>query len=144
MAVIAQREDFNCSICFDVMESGVVTTPCNHHFHRECIVEWLKRDWSCPIDRGMLRMCDLVQNEVLPRAVAEWQRDTDRYVFPEARALLPPVEERWPEPRTSWINEEARVAEPVSSDWFGCDFLDLVCIIATIVCMVFDLYLEIL
>jgi E3 ubiquitin-protein ligase RNF115/126 len=39
-----------CSICMDNVEVGtdVTTLPCNHWFHRECVVAWLKEHDTCP------------------------------------------------------------------------------------------------
>jgi E3 ubiquitin-protein ligase RNF115/126 len=39
-----------CSICMDNVEVGtdVTTLPCNHWFHRDCVVAWLKEHDTCP------------------------------------------------------------------------------------------------
>jgi hypothetical protein len=49
-----------CSICTDVLKTGteaiIVTLPCMHIFHEQCIVQWLESDlgaqnWECPLCR---------------------------------------------------------------------------------------------
>ncbi|KAL3745899.1 hypothetical protein ACJRO7_014922 [Eucalyptus globulus] len=43
-----------CCICLEEFEGGrekVVEIPCSHLFHNKCIVEWLKRNNSCPLCR---------------------------------------------------------------------------------------------
>lgn len=47
-----------CSICTEPMNEGevVVTLPqCNHSFHEPCIVLWLKKKGTCPMDRSDIR-----------------------------------------------------------------------------------------
>mmetsp|Transcript_2171 Transcript_2171/g.5874 ORF Transcript_2171/g.5874 Transcript_2171/m.5874 type:complete len:354 (-) Transcript_2171:1370-2431(-) len=43
--------DRSCVICLSNYTSGelVSTLPCNHHFHKKCIEEWLAVDKSCPL-----------------------------------------------------------------------------------------------
>lgn len=40
-----------CCICLSQYEDGVDlhTLPCNHHFHANCIVKWLKMNATCPL-----------------------------------------------------------------------------------------------
>lgn len=48
----AQSEDADsCPICFCEYSEGqsVITLPCKHFFHKECISRWLKRDATCPM-----------------------------------------------------------------------------------------------
>jgi hypothetical protein len=49
-----------CSICTGVLQTGteeiIVTLPCMHIFHEQCIVQWLEsdlgaRNWKCPLCR---------------------------------------------------------------------------------------------
>jgi len=47
-----------CSICTEPMNEGevVVTLPqCNHAYHEPCIVLWLKKKGTCPMDRSDIR-----------------------------------------------------------------------------------------
>ena len=47
------EEDLKCMICAFEYEEGdlLITTQCMHKFHKECIVDWTKRQDFCPIDR---------------------------------------------------------------------------------------------
>lgn len=48
----AQSEEADaCPICFCEYAEGqaLITLPCKHFFHRECISRWLKRDATCPM-----------------------------------------------------------------------------------------------
>ena len=42
-----------CSICQDEYKAGdkCVALPCEHNYHKDCVVEWLTRHDSCPICR---------------------------------------------------------------------------------------------
>ncbi|CAH2292240.1 E3 ubiquitin- ligase RNF115-like isoform X1 [Pelobates cultripes] len=43
----------NCPICLEEYENGqhLLTLPCRHHFHTDCILTWLQQNVSCPICR---------------------------------------------------------------------------------------------
>lgn len=45
--------DGKCSICLEtfVGNEQVVVTPCNHMFHEECLLPWVKRHGQCPVCR---------------------------------------------------------------------------------------------
>lgn len=48
-----------CSICLDIYKTGETicwakTDECDHIFHRECIVEWMKDHDDCPLCRTNL------------------------------------------------------------------------------------------
>ena len=42
------KEDFNCPICFDILQDPVMISACQHYFCRVCITKWLKNEISCP------------------------------------------------------------------------------------------------
>ncbi|CAH9092238.1 unnamed protein product [Cuscuta europaea] len=44
-------EDAECCICLSSYEDGIElhTLHCNHHFHKTCIVKWLKMNATCPL-----------------------------------------------------------------------------------------------
>jgi hypothetical protein len=44
----------DCSICFEELGDDVVTTECNHLFHRQCIRNWLREHSSCPLCRSVI------------------------------------------------------------------------------------------
>lgn len=52
--------DFECSICY--LEGAFVRLPCNHKFHKRCIVLWMTRQVNCPMCR---KPVTFVQNDVL-------------------------------------------------------------------------------
>ncbi|PIN18889.1 hypothetical protein CDL12_08434 [Handroanthus impetiginosus] len=45
-----------CAVCLDDLESNkfVTVTPCNHMFHEECIVPWVKSQGKCPVCRYVI------------------------------------------------------------------------------------------
>lgn len=49
-----------CTICIDDMKLGdeVTVLPCNHWFHGECVVLWLKEHNTCPICRAPIEKRD--------------------------------------------------------------------------------------
>ncbi|CAL9044077.1 E3 ubiquitin protein ligase RIE1-like [Musa acuminata AAA Group] len=56
-------EDSECCICLSQYEDGVElhSLPCNHHFHSDCIVKWLRIKATCPLCKyNILEGDDLV------------------------------------------------------------------------------------
>ncbi|KAH7282168.1 hypothetical protein KP509_35G016200, partial [Ceratopteris richardii] len=46
------KADLECEICIDTIEAGSQATqlPCQHLFHRDCIIHWLSnRTNTCPL-----------------------------------------------------------------------------------------------
>jgi E3 ubiquitin-protein ligase RNF115/126 len=45
-----------CAICQDSFEVGetIKRLPCEHYFHANCIIPWLKQCNSCPVCRAPL------------------------------------------------------------------------------------------
>lgn len=43
-----------CTICLEGKSSGMIVMPCSrwHKFHKECITQWLRRSYLCPICRS--------------------------------------------------------------------------------------------
>jgi hypothetical protein len=39
----------DCTICME--EGKVITTLCNHHFHENCLEQWLRKSRTCPMCR---------------------------------------------------------------------------------------------
>ncbi|KAL5797368.1 hypothetical protein ACOSQ2_002188 [Xanthoceras sorbifolium] len=46
----------SCAVCLEDFEprEKVMLTPCNHMFHEECIVPWIKSNGQCPVCRFAL------------------------------------------------------------------------------------------
>jgi hypothetical protein len=48
----------DCSICYDVIDirnpRGYMLAPCDHLFHRDCLVQWMEIKMECPICRTTL------------------------------------------------------------------------------------------
>ncbi|KAI3982397.1 hypothetical protein MKX01_041235 [Papaver californicum] len=53
-----------CVICIEdfVPNMEVLVTPCNHMFHEECIIPWVKSHGQCPICRSALSKPDRDNN----------------------------------------------------------------------------------
>mmetsp|Transcript_112800 Transcript_112800/g.221158 ORF Transcript_112800/g.221158 Transcript_112800/m.221158 type:complete len:353 (+) Transcript_112800:165-1223(+) len=49
-----------CCCCMDEFSAchGIVCTPCDHYFHRECLKEWLALSKTCPLCRSNLDIDD--------------------------------------------------------------------------------------
>lgn len=47
---IMEIED-KCAICCDAYgeEDALMKTPCNHHFHKGCLIQWLWKQSTCPL-----------------------------------------------------------------------------------------------
>lgn len=48
-----EMEQPNCSICLNdyEMDEQIMACPCNHNFHNECLMSWLKNKSTCPVCR---------------------------------------------------------------------------------------------
>jgi len=52
----------DCVICLEEFKNGdvVITLPCFHLFHKQCITDWLKRENSCPICKHVMKKEEIV------------------------------------------------------------------------------------
>jgi len=50
-AVLSLDEDDVCPTCLDVYdaENPRYMTSCGHHFHLQCVYEWMERSQTCPV-----------------------------------------------------------------------------------------------
>ncbi|XP_057796185.1 E3 ubiquitin-protein ligase ATL4-like isoform X2 [Salvia miltiorrhiza] len=50
------EEGKRCAVCLEDFETKqfVTITPCNHMFHEECIVPWVKSQGKCPVCRFLI------------------------------------------------------------------------------------------
>ncbi|ESQ30527.1 hypothetical protein EUTSA_v10012115mg [Eutrema salsugineum] len=48
-----EEEDNECVICMEDFKSGeeLAEFPCDHHFHKACILKWMKTSHKCPLCR---------------------------------------------------------------------------------------------
>lgn len=56
-----------CPICMEDMKEAVVTTPCTHVFHRDCLVRALDTKDECPLCKKVVTTAGLVENAVIPK-----------------------------------------------------------------------------
>lgn len=47
-----------CYICFEKfkMEENVLVLTCKHYFHRNCIIQWLRHQLTCPVCRAEVKL----------------------------------------------------------------------------------------
>jgi hypothetical protein len=60
-------DSLECSICLESLngdESSIITTPCDHTFHADCLNEWVGHKPSCPICRSVLSSGDSAPSTV--------------------------------------------------------------------------------
>ncbi|KAH8354573.1 hypothetical protein KR059_005474, partial [Drosophila kikkawai] len=69
-AIPPAGEGFFCTICNVVTEGEILTTPCRHQFHRECLLTWLDSNETCPLCRQHLTRSDINPESVEARAQA--------------------------------------------------------------------------
>jgi len=61
-----------CSICLGKFSEGnVVSLPCNHFFHRECINSWIHKN-NCPLCREIVLDCEDCKGE---RLISEYHEN---------------------------------------------------------------------
>ena len=58
--MLGENGKAECTICIDEMHVGdeVTVLPCNHWFHGECVVLWLKEHNTCPVCRAPIEQRD--------------------------------------------------------------------------------------
>lgn len=49
-------EDDPCCICLDDLNPTTLKLKCNHSFHNICIIDWLKRETTCPMCRQFINL----------------------------------------------------------------------------------------
>ncbi|KAD7117446.1 hypothetical protein E3N88_04714 [Mikania micrantha] len=51
-------DDKKCVVCLEYFEpkEAVMVTPCNHMFHEDCILPWIRSNGKCPVCR--FSFCD--------------------------------------------------------------------------------------
>jgi len=51
-----EYSEMDCPICLSPMEPAwrIISTNCNHIFHRGCVLEWMQQSKTCPICRSRL------------------------------------------------------------------------------------------
>lgn len=51
-----KEDGMRCAICLEDFEpkEEVMLTPCNHMFHEDCIVPWLRNKGQCPVCRFVI------------------------------------------------------------------------------------------
>lgn len=49
---IPKKEEEVCSICLcELSRDNLITTTCNHIFHKKCIITWIGQSDTCPLCR---------------------------------------------------------------------------------------------
>lgn len=59
---LIEENNKECLICLDEHALGgkAVKLPCGHIYHRDCVVEWLRKQGSCPVCRYEVESSDTV------------------------------------------------------------------------------------
>ena len=68
------KENKNCIICLIDLNVGdrVITLPCFHMFHKECINDWFKKDKKCPLCKLEIKVDEKNDNNnVIPEKKEE-------------------------------------------------------------------------
>jgi Ring finger domain len=66
-AVVSSQKE--CSVCLEklvLMEANILTLPCDHLFHKACIVTWLEKHTTCPVCRFELPAAESPGNTAPP------------------------------------------------------------------------------
>lgn len=62
---LVKDKDFLCSICFKYFRDPLSCCKDQHNFCRICITRWLRQQDTCPLDRNVLKLDDLKENDIL-------------------------------------------------------------------------------
>jgi hypothetical protein len=64
-------ELFTCVICSETMAQPMATS-CGHSFHPECLIEWLKKQSTCPVCRAVVTPRTVQQPVILREAIEKY------------------------------------------------------------------------
>ena len=64
-------EDFNCPVCFELMEEPIKLNTCNHIFCKRCIVREADIRKACPLDRVPLDQEKMEEDQQLKQKISE-------------------------------------------------------------------------
>jgi len=92
-AVMSDKEDLECKICYDVLYQPV-TTVCGHTFCRECLLRALDYKPECPCCRRTLN-CEVQRNTEITRAVKEIVENLCPEEYTERKMSFSEEETRW-------------------------------------------------
>lgn len=67
----SEYESFLCPISQEIMNDPVIT-PKGISFERKSIINWLKKNKTCPITKTPLLECDLISNYALKNAIDDY------------------------------------------------------------------------
>lgn len=45
------KTEDTCTICLETLDEETISLPCNHLFHKSCIIPWLENKSTCPLCR---------------------------------------------------------------------------------------------
>lgn len=64
-SVFTGLEEGDCSVCYMSLETEIVQLPCQHLFHKECILGWIEKGSgsNCPLCRKPIHPCDECKGE---------------------------------------------------------------------------------
>ncbi|KAL7126818.1 hypothetical protein ABFS83_14G211900 [Erythranthe nasuta] len=97
----------SCSICMEdfQIDPGTFVTvnklPCEHFFHRDCIVEWLQRSNTCPLCRHKLPAEPAPKKKAIDPWAHRWEVDRDVLLLLDRTPVR--------EPRLRRVNGEANL-----------------------------------
>lgn len=92
-AVMSDKEDLECKICYDVLYEPV-TTVCGHTFCRECLLRALDYKPECPCCRRTLN-CEVQRNTEITRVVKEIVENLCPDEYAERKMSFSEEEARW-------------------------------------------------
>ena len=93
VAVMGDKEDLECKICYDVLYRPV-TTACGHTFCRECLLRALDYKPECPCCRRALNP-EVQRNTEVTRVVKEVVEKTCPQEYAERKRSFSEAEARW-------------------------------------------------
>ncbi|GFQ07985.1 E3 ubiquitin-protein ligase rnf181 [Phtheirospermum japonicum] len=89
----------SCSICMEDFElksdTPVIVNelPCEHYFHKDCIVEWLQRSNTCPLCRYKLPV-DPSSEGGIETGTNRWEVEYDAVLVVDLSSIREPVSRR--------------------------------------------------
>jgi len=82
-----EEEKDNCSVCLDTKTYPLIVLQCTHTFHKNCLLEWTKRNIVCPLCRQPIITYTIQKTKKSNPIQKDFKKELYDKYFPHLQAL---------------------------------------------------------
>lgn len=82
-----EGEPENCTVCLDKKKYPLINLQCNHSFHEECLLSWIKENIVCPICRGTIITYTIQKTKNSKLEQKDFKKELHDKYFPHLQEL---------------------------------------------------------